>query len=70
MRTVPILLMALFLTPLHAGECKGEDPCKACKDCSACKYCDPKNPKHGSCGKLRDQNAAEQKLREKKRAGR
>lgn len=56
----PLLLLAsllgcLAVNPAVARECKGDDPCKACRDCSACKYCDPKNPKGGSCGVLRDQ---------------
>ena len=60
------LLFALQLGA-EAGTCKGEDPCKACKDCSACKYCDPKNPSHGSCGVMRDQNGQAAAIRDRKR---
>lgn len=63
-----MLILCLSAASAVAGVCKGADPCKACRDCSACWYCGPKNPKGGSCGTLRNQNADERAKSEKKRA--
>ena len=67
MRIWLILLSFVGLCHAEAGVCVGADPCKACRDCSACRYCDPKNPKGGSCGVLRDQRAAERERAARKR---
>lgn len=61
-----LLLTLLLLTLTAKAEvCRGDDPCKACKDCSRCAYC---TSGKGSCGVLRDQNAAQEKARQAKRA--
>lgn len=67
-----ILFTALFALGAEkkpVGVCTGEDPCKVCHDCSKCRYCSPKNPQHGSCGVIRDQDAAAARRRMEKQAG-
>ena len=61
-----------FQVSARALECTGADPCLACRDCSTCHYCSPKNPRGGSCGKLRNQTAAEREkaARKREKAGR
>ncbi len=61
---VLICLLPFAIAPLHAGVCKGNDPCTACQDCTKCQYCAVQ--KKGSCGICRNQNSEQSNARAKK----
>lgn len=76
MRALCLLLLAasaLADAPRPAavavGKCTGADPCLVCTDCTRCGFCSPKNPRGGSCGVVRAQDAAAAAARMKKQEG-